>query len=338
MRNYKMKACLYLEGKGKLGKSGIGVALKRQEEALDRAGVDRTADPKGEYDLLHVNTVFPKSLIYAQRAKKAGKKVIMHAHTLEEDTRDSFRLTNTFAPLIRKYLKHFYKQADHIICPSEYAKRQLREYGIESPISVVSNGVDPDKFSFSKKKREDYRSEYGLQGTVPFSVGHVFMRKGVRTFTDVARGFGNQFFWFGKIYSGALVGGKSLKEVIRRAPENVTFAGYVDDIAAAYSAGDIFFFPSMAETQGIVILEAWAAERPVLIRDLAVFRDWTRDGKDCLRAKTDEEFKDYLRQLVEDESLRKKLVRSGRKEVRKHSLEEVGKQLKQIYEEVLDES
>jgi len=321
-----------------LRKSGIGVALERQKKALEKAGVEYTTNPRDDYDIIHINTILPKSLLYAKLAKDKGKKVVMHAHTLEEDTRNSFTMSNTLAPVFKKYLRFFYGQADHIICPSEYAKKQLEEYGLEQGITAVSNGVELDKFEFSEKKRKAYRERYELDGIVPFSVGHVFVRKGVKTFIDVARGFDQQFVWFGNVFHGALVKSKELEEALKSKPENVRFTGYVDNILAAYSAGDIFFFPSLAETQGIVILEAWAMGRPVLIRDLPVFRDWTHDEKDCLRAKTDDEFREYLRQLMEDRKLRDNLVKEGKKAVKEHSMEKVGLQLKGVYEEVLDES
>jgi len=331
-----MKVCLYLEGNELLKRSGIGVALSRQKRALDAVGVEYTTDPKDDYDIIHINTIFPKSLAYAKLAKSRGKKVIMHAHTLEEDTRNSFTMSNTIAPVLRRYLQYFYGQSDHLVCPSQYAKERLIEYGMKQGISVISNGVDLEKFKFDEAKRRDYRERYELEGVVPFSVGHVFMRKGVKTFIDVARSFDNQFVWFGNVFGGALVSDKDLEAAIKNKSGNVRFTGYVDDIFAAYSAGDIFFFPSNAETQGIVILEAWAMERPVLIRDLPVFSDWTHDGKDCLKAKDDGDLVEKLHMLIEDDGLRKKLVSNGKKTVQEHSMEKVGTQLKGMYERVLE--
>jgi 1,2-diacylglycerol-3-alpha-glucose alpha-1,2-glucosyltransferase len=334
-----MKVCLYLEGNEILKRSGIGVALSRQKTALEKAGVEYTTDPNGDYDIIHINTIFPRSLMYAQAAKKKGRKVIMHAHTLEEDTRNSFTLSNTIAPLFKRYLSFFYKQADHIICPTPHVKKLLiSEYGITKPITPVSNGVDLEKFKFSESGRKKYRERYKLDGIVPFSVGHVFMRKGVKTFIEVARDFpDNRFMWFGNVFKGGIAKNPEVEEAIRTKTPNVTFTGYIDDIFAAYSAGDIFFFPSLAETQGIVILEAWAMERPVLIRDLPVFSDWTHDGKDCLKAKDNDDFKKKLRMLMDDEGLRKRLVREGKKTVQQHSMDKIGQQLKKVYEEVLNE-
>ncbi len=331
-----MKVCLYLEGNELLKKSGIGVALGGQMRSLDAAGIEYTTNPRDDYDILHINTIFPKSLFYAKWAKERGRKVIMHAHTLEEDTKNSFTFTNNIAPLLKRYLKYFYGHADHIITPSETAKRQLAAYGLDNPITAISNGVDIEKFKFSESGRKKYRKKYNLEGIVPFSVGHVFMRKGVKTFIDVARDFKNQFMWFGNVYDSILVRNEELDEDMRHKPDNVTFTGYVDDIFAAYSAGDIFFFPSLAETQGIVILEAWAMGRPVLLRDIEVFQDWTEDGVDCLKANDDEDFKKKLQLLMDDESLRKKLVKGGHKSVQKHSRKKVGAQLKKVYEGVLD--
>jgi 1,2-diacylglycerol-3-alpha-glucose alpha-1,2-glucosyltransferase len=331
-----MKVCLYLEAEELLKKSGIGVALKNQKVALERAGVDHTTRYWDDYDVLHMNSVFPISLAYAKLAKKRGKKVIMHAHTLEEDTRNSYTLSTFVSPVIREYLKYAYSIADHVVCPSEYTKDILGEYNVDVPITAISNGVDLDTFKTGENGREDYRERYSLEGTVPFTVGHVFLRKGVETFTNVARDFDNQFVWFGNKFNELFTEGWRMHRTMRDAPENVMFTGYVDDILAAYSAGDIFFFPTTAETQGIVILEAWAMGKPVLTRDLEVFQGWTHHGKDCLLAKDDDEFKELLGSLIEDEGLRKRLIKGGLKRVKEHTAEKTGKRLKKVYEEVLD--
>lgn len=333
-----MKVCLYLELESVIGRSGIGIAIKRQKKALEIEGIEYTTNPRDDYDLIHINTILPGSLAYAKLAKSKGKKVIMHAHTLEEDTRDSLPLFNDVSHLFRRYLKYYYSQADHILCPSEYAKERLIAYGVKKPITPISNSVDLNKFKFTEEGRKEYRKKYGLEGIVPFSVGHVFMRKGVKTFMNVARDFNNKFIWFGNYYKTRMLMGNELVKAIEKKSDNVQFTGYVDDIIAAYSAGDVFFFPSTAETQGIVILEAWAMGKPVLIRDLPVFKSWTHDGKDCLRAKDENDFKEKLRLLMEDEGLRKRLVKEGSEEVKKHSMENVARQLKKIYEEVLNEA
>jgi len=58
-----MKVLLYLEGKSILEKSGIGRALHHQMRALDLAGIPYTTDILGDYDVVHINTYGPRSLM-----------------------------------------------------------------------------------------------------------------------------------------------------------------------------------------------------------------------------------------------------------------------------------
>ena len=86
-----MKILLYFEGQNVIGKSGIGRALSHQKRALSSIGIDYTLDPKAtDYDILHINTYGPKSLRLVKKAKRLGKKIVFHAHSTEEDFRNSF--------------------------------------------------------------------------------------------------------------------------------------------------------------------------------------------------------------------------------------------------------
>ena len=56
-----MKVLLYTENERMVGKSGLGKAIKHQMKALDSVGIKYTTNPKEDYDILHINTYFPKS-------------------------------------------------------------------------------------------------------------------------------------------------------------------------------------------------------------------------------------------------------------------------------------
>jgi 1,2-diacylglycerol-3-alpha-glucose alpha-1,2-glucosyltransferase len=199
-------------------------------------------------------------------------------------------------------------------------------------IVPISNGVDLTTFKFNESKRKRYRKEFGLEEAIPFSVGHVFARKGVKTFVDVAKRMDNQFIWFGKIYNKFLVSSKEIENMVDSPPKNVQFTGFVDDIVAAYCAGDILFFPSLAETQGIVVLEAMAMGRPVVVRKLPVYDGWLHEGKDCMMCSNDNEFIDTIKRLEEDKKESQMLVKNASETIKEHSLDLIGKQLKGVYE------
>jgi 1,2-diacylglycerol-3-alpha-glucose alpha-1,2-glucosyltransferase len=51
-----MKVLLYFEGESLISSSGIGRAMKHQQQALDCVGIEWTCDPNDDYDILHINT------------------------------------------------------------------------------------------------------------------------------------------------------------------------------------------------------------------------------------------------------------------------------------------
>ncbi len=330
-----MKVCLYLELEDKLRYSGIGSAIANQRKALDLNGIPYTSNLRDDFDLIHINLMGPKSLYIAKKMRKKGKKVIIHAHLTADDFRNSYRFSNLIAPFLKHYLAYCYNQADLVLCPSEYTKKILRGYGVRREICVISNGVDIKKFSFSERKRKEFREKFELCDITPLSVGHLFIRKGISTFIETAREFKNQFIWIGKRYKN--IEDKRVSELIKNSPSNVRFINYIEDVVSAYSGSDIFFFPSYCENQGIVLLEAAACSRPILVRDIPTYSGWLRDEFNCLKAKTDEEFKIQMRRLLNDEWLRERLSKNAHKLALKHSLENIGRKLKEIYEFVLRE-
>jgi len=330
----QMKICLYLEFEDLLRCSGIGTAIRNQRRALELNNVEYTNNLDEDFDIIHLNIIGLKSLYLAKIMKRRGKKVILHAHVTADDFRNSYRFSNEIAPILRRCLTFYYNQADLVLCPSNYTKGVLERAGVKKPIRVISNGIDTEKFHFSEKKRRRFRETYELDGIVPMNVGHLFLRKGLRTFVRVAKEFmDKEFIWVGRRYRR--LEDPEVKRIIENSPENVRFLDYIEDIVAAYSGTDIFFFPSLCENQGIVLLEAGACKRPLLVRDLEVYENWLEDGVNCLKARNDREFKEKLELLIEDENLRNRIADNAFKMSQKHSLRNIGARLKEIYEELL---
>ena len=80
--------------------------------------------------------------------------------------------------------------------------------------------------------------------------------------------------------------GNDVKRALRKKPENVRFAGYVEpgELKEAYCGADAFAFFSQEETEGIVVLEALACQAPVVVRDIPVYEDWLTDGVQVCKA------------------------------------------------------
>jgi 1,2-diacylglycerol-3-alpha-glucose alpha-1,2-glucosyltransferase len=88
--------------------------------------------------------------------------------------------------------------------------------------------------------------------------------------------------------------------------------GFVHDMQAALSGGDLFFFPSHGETGSIVLLEAAACGLPLIVRDLPEYRSWLEDGENCLKGCCKEEFAELIVRVTADGKLRERLSQGAR--------------------------
>lgn len=328
-----MKVCHYLViDSTKIG-GGIATSAKQQRKALDRNDVDWTEDPSEDYDILHLNTLSPFSFYQLIKAKIKGKKTVFHAHTTVNDFRGSFKLSNVLAPAYKLITTSVYNSVDSLIAPSKYAKKILREQDVETEINVLTNGFDDEKLEGTAEMEGEVKEKYDLEGFTVVNLAGVFERKGLEEFIYAAEKLEDvNFVWMGKIPSLAP---RETKSKIESAPENLQFTGFVEDPREAFAIGDVFFFPSHEETQGISILEASYCGLPIVVRDLPVYQDWLVDGENCLKEDSKQGFVNSIQRLRVDSGLRKKLSEGAIRESEKHTLEQVGQRLQDIYSELV---
>jgi len=309
---------------------GISESVKNQRKMLDRIGLEYTTEPTLDADVFHCNLMGPRSVWYARRARSKGVPVVAHTHVTAEDFGDSFRFTNALAKPLRPYLERAYGLADALVCPSEYNRGLIETY-TDVPTTVISNGVDREKLDGYESLAERYRERYDLESPVVFLVGHVIKRKGLETFVETARRLPDmEFVWFGPIDRS--LKGRSTTSLIADAPANCTFTGYIDDIRGAYAAGDIFFFPTHEENEGIALLEAMTAGKPVVVRDIETF-SWLDDGENSLKVDDNDGFVDALDRLRTPER-RERLGANAAERSEAFSLSAVAGRYEGLYEEV----
>ena len=170
-----MKVLLYAKNQQVVSKSGVGKAMSMQKEALLANGVEVTENSEDDYDVVHINTIFPSDYKMAKRAKTEGKKVVYHAHSTKEDFRNSFIGSNLAAPLFKRWIMKCYRLGDIILTPTEYSKSLLKGYGIKNPIYAISNGVDTELFQKNMLVREDFRKKYGFSQNDKVTVSYTHL-------------------------------------------------------------------------------------------------------------------------------------------------------------------
>ena len=332
-----MKILIYTSNIKGLEKSGVGKASSHQKKALDLMHIPYTTNPKDDYDIVHINTIFPDSIVMAKKAKAKGKKVIFHAHSTEEDFRNSFKLSNALAPAFKEWLKTCYKQGDLILTPTPYSKKLIESYGIKKEIIAISNGIDLKFFNKTKEAGQRFRKKYNFKTSdkIIMSVGLYIERKGILEFLELAKRMPEyKFIWFG--YSDPALVTLKVKEAMKTKTDNVFFPGYVssDELKDAYSGADIYIFPTKEETEGIVLLEALAMKIDSIISDIPIYDDWLTDGYNIYKAKNVDEFESKIKDLLNGKL--PSLVNQGYKAAAERDITKIAYQLKKIYEKVLE--
>lgn len=330
-----MKVLLYTEGYKTISKSGLGKAIKHQMKALEDNNIEYTTNLHDDFDILHINFYGPKSYLFAKKMRKKGKKIVYHAHSTEEDFRNSFLCSNLVAPLFKKWLCTCYRLGDQIITPTEYSKRLLENYNLNRPIKAISNGVDTEFFERDEKAGKSFRRKYGYKAKdkVIVGIGLYIERKGILDFVELAKRLPEyKFIWFG--YSPLWASPRKIKKAVTTKLDNLTFAGYVESsvIKSALSGADLYLFPTLEETEGIPIIEALTSKIPTLIRDIPVFEEY-EDKKAVYKAKNVDEFEEKIKLILNKEL--PDLSESGYKIAKKKDTKIVGKELIETYKETL---
>ena len=311
---------------------GISESVAHQRKMFDRLDLAYTTEPTLDADVFHTNLMGPRSVWYAKRASARGVPVVAHTHVTAEDFGDSFRFTNALAKPLKPYLEWAYGLADALVCPSEYNRGLIETY-TETPTRVISNGVDREKLDGFETLETEYRERYDLEGPVVFLVGHVIKRKGLETFVELARRKPElAFAWFGPL--DLSLKGRETTQLIEGSPDNCTFTGFVDDVRGAFAAGDIFCFPTHEENEGIALLEAMGAGKPVVVRDIETF-SWLEDGEDCLKV-SESGVAGFERALdrLKDPDLRRTLGNRAETRSEAFSLSTVATEYETLYTEV----
>ena len=307
--------------------------------ALENEHIEYTLDPKDDdYDILHINTYFPKSYRIAKRAKKKGKKIVYHAHSTEEDYKNGFILAKQTSKLFKKWLIKCYSLGDVIVTPTLYSKNLLQGYkGLENKkIYDISNGIEIDFFKKDKKLGEKFRKDYGFtkDDKIVMGIGLYIERKGIVDFVELAKRLPEyKFIWFG--YSPLAAATKPVRKAVNTKLDNLFFPGYVerDVIKGAMSGADLYIFPTFEETEGIPIIEACACKQNAIVRDIPIFDGWLEDGKNVYKAKDVDEFEKKIKMFFDGEL--PSVVDEAYKVAVERDLKTVGKKLKQVYTDVM---
>jgi glycosyltransferase involved in cell wall biosynthesis len=218
-------------------------------------------------------------------------------------------------------------RADAIIAVSEFTRSQVISLlGVEpSRVRVVHHGTR--KLVFPKVERQK----------AILNVGAIQTRKNiarlVEAFETVDPG------WRLVLAGSAGYGSAEILARIAASParERISVTGYVSagDLAAWYAKASIFAFPSLDEGFGMPLLEAMEAGVPVVTSNRSALPEVAGDAALLVNPEDTGELARALRDLTQDEELRKTLACRGADRARLFTWEKAVAETWNIYRELL---
>ncbi len=235
-------------------RAGYPFSVRRLEQLRD-----------SNFDIIHSHCPFASTVMARVLREKTNIPIIMTYHTkFDIDIRRA--LPNRFlADSAIKLVAANIAACDEVWTVSKGAGENLRSLGYEGDYVVMENGVDFPCGRADAADVEELRREYGLSEDVPvfMFVGRLLWYKGIRLFLDALKILSEK----GIKYNMLIVGdGLDRDEIVAYVDEiglsdSVIFTGAVydrEDLRVYYTAGDLFLFPSLYDTNGIVVREAAA--------------------------------------------------------------------------------
>jgi glycosyltransferase-like protein len=238
-------------------------------------------------------------------------------------------------------------EPDRLVVVSEDWRNRLKDdYGVDA--TVIHNGVDADRFPpIGRRARASVRQRAGVSDRFVFlSVGGIEPRKGT-TFLFQAMSILKREVEPPPAL--VVVGGHSFQdyrryrdEALSRLPElglelgrDVVLAGSISDsdLHRWYRSADALAFPSVKEGWGLAVLEAMAADLPVVASDIAVLREYLTPDETAVltRAEDPVSLAEGMSRVATDGGLRATLVRGGRRLVPAFSWSRAAEEHAQLY-------
>ena len=227
-------------------------------------------------DILHAHSPFVTGWMAVRYARRLRIPLVYTYHTqLEEYThyvpfepqatrRAASTLTRSFANL-----------ADAVIVPTESMREHLTGLGVTARVEVIPSGIDLRQFS-SGCRSAALRESLGVRSgeRMLLFVSRLAREKNVDLLLEAVRA--------ARVPVRLVIGGDGPERASLEAraaelgiADRTTFLGAVprSSLPDLYASADAFVFPSLTETQGLVLVEALAAGALVIAADAAPVRD-----------------------------------------------------------------
>lgn len=300
-------------------------------------------------DIIHTQTEFSICRFGKSMAKKLNIPVVHTYHTLYEACVSYVTkgyINNIGQKAIIKYVKNYMNDAiNQIIVPSKTVSNIFKnKYKLEKDVHVIPSGIDLSLFDAKNYKKDEIKK---LRKELNFSNKDVIFsyigRLGEEKCIDFIIKNSSDILKNNKNVKLLIVGGGPEEDNLRSLAEKynildkVIFTGKVshDEVGLYYQVIDLFITASNLETQGLTVMEALAASKPVIVLNIDVFSKVIMNGYNGLIFNNEEEFKSILEELINNPEKIKVMSENAYKSSLDYSLDVFANRLLKVYNKAL---
>jgi glycosyltransferase involved in cell wall biosynthesis len=288
--------------------------------------------------VFHVN-IASISEIFLKAKRRCGIPMIYTNHYVPEpeplETLDAKEFL--FYEGEKLWIKRICEHSSEVVTVSKYAKKRLKEeFGINS--TVIYHGVDTNKYNPSlpnKKESLGFKPDEKIVlwvarfGNHPYKDPFTF----IKAIPTVLRQYPKTKF--------LMVGKGSLKpyaiNLAKRLSvyESIMFLDYVEHLNYVYASSDVFVFPSFNDNFGLVVAEAMACGKPVIISNRGAPREVVGDAGLTFEYGSHRDLADKIIMLLENDDLNRKIGEKAHKRiVENFTWDKAAKKYINIYENI----
>ena len=301
-------------------------------------------------DVIHTHTEFGVGTFARLIAKQYNIPLVHTYHTMYEEY--IYYITKGYfdgaSKKLVEYLTLFLcdKTVEELIVPTKKTYDLFKEkYKVKRDVHIIPSGIDVTRFykeninllTISSLRRELnikkddfiilYLGRIAKEKSIDFLINNL---KEIRKKVPKARMI--------------IVGdGPDVNDLVMLAHKNkldnhVTFTGKVpwSEVPKYYQLADVFVTASKTETQGLTVIEAMAAEKPVVAIKDESFELVMTDKQDGLFFETDKEYQDLIIKLYKDKAFGKMIAKQARITANAYNPKVYAKRVLEVYESVIN--